>query len=87
MENQVFNHQGQIKSSIKCVTKSSQIEKVLKNGRTMKKQRRTHSAEFKARVALEAFRGLKTVSEIAAEFEVHLVIVINPMCFNAYDAY
>ena len=43
----------------------------------MKKQRRKHSAEFKARVALEAFRGLKTVSEIAAEFEVHPVMVSN----------
>lgn len=43
----------------------------------MKRQRRKHSAEFKARVALEAFRGLKTISEIAAEFEVHPVMVSN----------
>lgn len=43
----------------------------------MKRQRRKHSSEFKARVALEAFRGLKTVSEIAAEFEVHPVMVSN----------
>ncbi len=43
----------------------------------MKKQRRKHSSEFKARVALEAFRGLKTVSEIAAEFEVNPVMVSN----------
>ena len=43
----------------------------------MKKQRRKHSAEFKARVALEACRGLKTISEIAAEFEVHPVMVGN----------
>ena len=43
----------------------------------MKRQRRKHSSEFKAKVALEAFRGLKTVSEIAAEFEVHPVMVSN----------
>lgn len=43
----------------------------------MKKQRRKHSAEFKARVALEALRGLKKVSEIAAEFEIHPVMVSN----------
>ena len=46
-------------------------------GGTMKKQRRKHTAEFKARVALEAIRGMKTVSEIAAEFEIHPVMVGN----------
>jgi len=39
----------------------------------MKRQRRKHSPEFKARVAVEAIRGIKTVNEIAAEFEVHPV--------------
>jgi len=43
----------------------------------MKKQRRKHSAEFKAQVALEAIRGMKTLSEIAQEFEVHPVMVGN----------
>src|SRR3974390_739436 len=37
----------------------------------MKKPRRNHSASFKARVALEAIRGEKTVAEIAAHHEVH----------------
>jgi transposase len=37
----------------------------------MKKPRRNHSAAFKARVALEAIRGEKTVAEIAAHHEVH----------------
>lgn len=37
----------------------------------MKGKRRTHSAEFKAQVALEALKGIKTVSEIAREYEVH----------------
>ena len=43
----------------------------------MKKQRRKHTAEFKARIALEAIRGVKTVNEIAAEFEIHPVMVGN----------
>ena len=33
--------------------------------------RKTFSGEFKARVALEAIRGVKTVNEIAQEFGVH----------------
>ena len=41
----------------------------------MKKHRRKHSAEFKARVALEAIKGLKTLSEIAREYEIHPVMV------------
>ena len=41
----------------------------------MKKQRRKHSAEFKARVALEAIKGIKTLSEIAKEYEIHPVMV------------
>lgn len=37
----------------------------------MKRVRRNHSASFKARVALEAIRGDKTIAEIAAHHEVH----------------
>ena len=37
----------------------------------MRKPRRNHSPAFKARVALEAIRGEKTVAEIAAHHEVH----------------
>jgi transposase len=40
-------------------------------GKSMRKPRRNHSAAFKARVALEAIRGEKTVAEIAAHHEVH----------------
>ena len=36
-----------------------------------KAKRRKLSAELKARVAMEAIAGIKTASEIAAEFEVH----------------
>ena len=35
----------------------------------MRKPRRNHSATFKARVALEAIRGEKTVAQIAAHHE------------------
>ncbi len=41
----------------------------------MKKQRRKHTPEFKARVALEAIKAVKTVSQIAQEYEVHPVMV------------
>lgn len=35
------------------------------------KKRNTHDDQFKARVALEAIKGEKTLSEIASQFEVH----------------
>ena len=34
-------------------------------------QRKQHSAEFKAKVALEAIKGLKTVNELSSEYGVH----------------
>jgi len=37
----------------------------------MRSLRRKHSGELKARVALEAIKGLKTTNEIASEYEVH----------------
>jgi putative transposase len=37
----------------------------------MKSQRKRYSAEFKAKVALEALKGQKTINEIAARFQVH----------------
>ena len=37
----------------------------------MATKRRRHTAEFKARVALEAVKGQRTVNEIAAQFGVH----------------
>ena len=43
----------------------------------MKKQRRKHTAKFKARVALEVIRRLKILSEIAHEYEIHPVMVDN----------
>lgn len=39
------------------------------------KKRKVHTAEFKAKVGLEAVRGVKTISEIAQTFGVHPVLV------------
>ena len=41
----------------------------------MKAKRKRHDPLFKARVALEALKGAKTVQQIAVEFEVHAVQV------------
>ena len=41
----------------------------------MKAKRRRHEPEFKARVALEALKGIKTIQQIAKEYEVHPVQV------------
>ena len=40
-----------------------------------KRKRRTHSPEFKARVALEALKGIKPIHEIASDNEIHPVQV------------
>jgi putative transposase len=37
----------------------------------MKNKRRNHTAQFKAKVALAAARGDKTIAELASEYEVH----------------
>ena len=37
----------------------------------MAKRRKIHSPEFKAKVALEAIRGMNTASELASRFQVH----------------
>jgi transposase-like protein len=39
----------------------------------MRRPRRTHSPEFKAKVALAALRGDKTLAELAEQFDVHPV--------------
>lgn len=37
----------------------------------MGQKRIRHSADFKAKVALEALKGLKTVNELATQYQVH----------------
>jgi transposase len=37
----------------------------------VKTSRRKHSPAFKAKVALEALRGDKTIAEIASQYEIH----------------
>jgi len=39
------------------------------------KKRQIHSSEFKAKVGLEAIRGIKTINDIAQEFGLHPVQV------------
>ena len=41
----------------------------------MKAKRKRHDAAFKARVALEALKGDKTIQQLAKEFELHPVQV------------
>jgi len=37
----------------------------------MSVKRKQHSAEFKARVALETLKGKKTINELATEYSIH----------------
>jgi transposase-like protein len=37
----------------------------------MKRKRRNHSSKFKAKVALTALKGEKTLAELAQQFDVH----------------
>lgn len=40
-------------------------------------RRKRYSAEFKAKVALEAIRGEQTISELAARYELHPNMITN----------
>ena len=43
----------------------------------MKRKRKTHSGEFKAKVALEAIKGERTLNELAGQYEVHPTQVVQ----------
>ena len=43
----------------------------------MKRQRKKHSGVFKAKVALEAIKGERTLNELAGHFEVHPTQVVQ----------
>jgi transposase len=49
--------------------------KVQTGATKMKAKRRRHDSTFKSRVALEAIKGIKTIQQIAKEYEVHPVQV------------
>jgi transposase-like protein len=43
----------------------------------MSSKRKQYSPQFKAKVALEAVRGEKTISELASQCEVHPTVINN----------
>jgi len=43
----------------------------------MERIRRSFSKEYKAKVALEALKGMKTINELASEYSVHPNAIIN----------
>jgi len=43
----------------------------------MAKKRRKHSDEFKAKVALEAVKGVRTLSELSSAFGVHPTVIAH----------
>lgn len=43
----------------------------------MSNKRKRYSAQFKAKVALEAHRGEKTVAELASQYQLHPTVVNN----------
>jgi transposase len=41
----------------------------------MKGKRKQHSAPFKAQVALAAYKGEKTVAELASQYDIHATLI------------
>ena len=47
----------------------------MRKSRSMKRKRKQYSGAFKARVGMEAMTGIKTVAQLAREYQVHPVLV------------
>jgi len=47
----------------------------MRKSRPMKRKRKQYSGAFKARVGLDAVMGIKTVAQLAREYQVHPVLV------------
>ncbi len=43
----------------------------------MGRKRKQYSAQFKAKVAIEAIRGQKTTAELASQYEIHPTMINN----------
>ena len=43
----------------------------------MTMQRRRHSAEFKAKVALEAIKGIRSLGQLSATYGVHSAVLVQ----------
>ncbi len=43
----------------------------------MGEKRKKHSDEFKAKVALEAVKGVRTLSELSSEYRVHSTVIAH----------
>jgi transposase-like protein len=46
-------------------------ERIARKGAVMRRPRRNHTAAFKAKVAVAALKGDKTLAELAEKFDVH----------------
>ena len=47
----------------------------MRQSRSMRRKRKQYSGAFKARVGLDAMMGIKTVAQLAREYQVHPVLV------------
>lgn len=73
---------------------SALAEQLIQRIKSMKRHRKTHSGAFKAKVALEAVKGTRTLNEVPGQFEIHPSQVVQwkrrlvngaPDLFNGAD--